>query len=224
MKSSIIILSNKIIVFRENSEGFMKIYDLTHEIKNNMTAYCDAEKPNIKPLFSYEKDNFNVTCLGLTSHLGTHLDVPLHLIENGRNICDFPVDTFWGKGLCISFENLENFDFDFIKNIDYLLIYTGWDKYWNKEDYFKDYPIISKEIVEKIANSHLKGIGIDCISPDSYDSKEMGNHKLLLAADKIIVENLCELENILNKEFYFSCIPLKTAIDGCPIRAVAIEM
>lgn len=33
MKSSIIILSNKIIVFRENSEGFMKIYDLTHEIK-----------------------------------------------------------------------------------------------------------------------------------------------------------------------------------------------
>lgn len=88
IKSSIIILRNKIIIFRENSEGSMKIYDLTHKIENNMTVYCDAEKPEIKSIFSYEEDNFNVTYLGLTSHLGTHLDVPLHLIENGMDICD----------------------------------------------------------------------------------------------------------------------------------------
>lgn len=200
----------------------MKIYDLTHKIENNMTAYCDAEKPNIKPLFSYEKDNFNVTYLGLTSHLGTHLDVPLHLMENGKNICDFPVDAFFGKGMCIYFENLDSIDFDSIKNIDYLLIYTEWAKYWNNEEYFKNYPIISKEVVKKIAESHLKGIGIDCISPDSYDSHKLESHKLILSADKIIVENLCSLENILNKEFYFSCMPLKIAIDGCPVRAVAI--
>lgn len=202
----------------------MKVYDLTHKIENNMTAYCDAEKPDIRNLFSHEKDNFSVTYLGMTSHLGTHLDVPLHVLENGKNICDFPVDTFLGKGLCISFENLDNIGFDSIKSIDYLLIYTGWDKYWNEEKYFKNYPVVSKEIVEKIADSHLKGIGIDCISPDSYGSCELKNHKLLLTADKIIVENLCELENLLEKEFYFSCIPLKMAVDGCPVRAIAIEM
>ena len=150
IKSSIIILRNKIIIFRENSEGSMKIYDLTHKIENNMTVYCDAEKPEIKSIFSYEEDNFNVTYLGLTSHLGTHLDVPLHLIENGRDICDFPVAAFWGKGICISFENLDTIDFDLIKNIDYLLIHTGWDKYWNEEKYFKNYPIISNKIVKKI--------------------------------------------------------------------------
>jgi len=222
IKSSIIILRNKIIIFRENSEGSMKIYDLTHKIENNMTVYCDAEKPEIKSIFSYEEDNFNVTYLGLTSHLGTHLDVPLHLIENGRDICDFPVAAFWGKGICISFENLDTIDFDLIKNIDYLLIHTGWDKYWNEEKYFKNYPIISNKIVKKIADSHLKGIGIDCISPDNYDSCELKNHKLLLSSDKIIVENLYSLENILNKEFYFLCMPLKIAIDGCPVRAVAI--
>ena len=202
----------------------MKTYDLTHKIENNMTVYCDAEKPDIRNLFSHEKDNFSVTYLGMTSHLGTHLDVPLHVLENGKNICDFPVDTFLGKGLCISFENLDNIDFDSIKSIDYLLIYTGWDKYWNEEKYFKNYPVISREIVEKIAGSYLKGIGIDCISPDSYDSCELKNHKLLLTVDKIIVENLCELENLLGKEFYFSCIPLKIAVDGCPVRAIAIEM
>ena len=202
----------------------MKIYDLTHKIENNMPAYCNAEKPDIKPLFSYEKDNFNGTYLGLTSHLGTHLDTPLPIVENGKNIYDFPIDTFLGKGLCISFENLEHLDFNSIKSIDYLLIYTGWDKYWSEEKYFENYPVISEEIAEKIADSHLKGIGIDCISPDSYDSEELKNHKILLKRNKIIVENLCELEKLLKKEFHFSCMPLKIAIDGCPVRAVAIEI
>lgn len=202
----------------------MKIYDLTHKIENNMPVYCEVERPNIKTLFSYEKDNFNVTYLGLTSHLGTHLDTPFHVIENGRNICDFPVEAFYGKGLCISFEDLENIDFSIIKDIDYLLIYTGWDKYWSEEEYFKNYPVIPKEAAEKIADSHLKGIGIDCISPDSYDSEELKNHKILLKNNKIIVENLYGLKKLLKKEFYFSCIPLKIAADGCPIRAVAIEI
>jgi arylformamidase len=202
----------------------MKIYDLTHKIENNMPAYSNEEKPDIKELFSYKKDGVNITNLGLTSHIGTHLDTPFHILENGKNICDFSIETFFGKGLCISFKNLDNFDFSSIANIDYLLIYTGWDKYWNEEKYFKNYPIISKEVAKKIAASPLKGIGIDCISPDGYDSKELENHNILLKRNKIIVENLCELEKLLGKEFYFSCMPLKIGIDGCPVRAVAIEM
>ncbi|MDU1912036.1 cyclase family protein [Fusobacterium sp.] len=202
----------------------MKIYDLTHKIENNMPVYCEMEKPDIKQLFSYKKDGVNIVDLGLTSHLGTHLDTPFHILENGKNICDFSIDTFFGKGLCIFFKNLDTLDFKLLKNIDYLLIYTGWDKYWNEEKYFKNYPVISKRSAEKIANSHLKGIGIDCISPDSYVSKELENHNILLKSDKIIVENLCKLENLLEKEFYFSCMPLKIAVDGCPIRAIAIEM
>lgn len=202
----------------------MKIYDLTHKTENNMTAYSFEEKPDIKNLFSIKKDRFNVTSLGLSSHLGTHIDVPLHMIENGKNICDFPLETFFGKGKCISFNELENINFNSseIKNIDFLLVYTGWDKFWNEENYFKNYPVISDVIISKITFSNLKGIGIDCISPDFYDSQNMEKHKKLLKSNKIIIENLCSLEKILGKDFYFSCLPLKAEIDGCPVRAAAI--
>lgn len=200
----------------------MKIYDLTHKIENDMTVYSEEEKPHIKSLFSFKIHGFNVTSLNISSHIGTHIDVPLHMIENGKNICDFPVETFFGKGLCISFEELKNFNFENLKNIDYLLIYTGWDKFWNNSSYFKNYPVISKEIILKILSYNLKGIGIDCISPDSYSSEEMENHKLLLKNNKIIVENLFSLKNLLGKDFYFSCMPLKTESDGCPVRAAAI--
>lgn len=200
----------------------MKIYDLSHEIKNNMTAYSVEEKPCIKPLFSFEKDGFNVTSLGLTSHLGTHIDVPLHMIESGKNICDFSIETFFGRGICVSFAELENLDLDSIPHIEYLLIYTGKDKFWKDKNYFEDYPVMKKETALKIAASHLKGIGIDCISPDFYISETMENHKILLKNNKIIVENLCCLNEIKGKDFYFSCLPLKTAADGCPVRAAAI--
>lgn len=203
----------------------MKIYDLTHKMENEMTAYSPEEKPHIEPLFSFEKDGFNVTSLGLTSHLGTHIDVPFHIFEKGKNICDFPVETFFGRGKCVAFEELESLDFLSLedKNIDYILICTEWDKFWNQEEYFEGYPVMTKKIAEKIACSSLKGIGIDCISPDFYNSHIMEIHKILLSHDKIIVENLCGLKNILGKNFYFSCLPLKAEIDGCPVRAVAIE-
>lgn len=203
----------------------MIIYDLTHKTENNMTAYCEEEKPSIKPLFSFEKDGFSVTSLGLTSHLGTHIDVPFHILKAGKNIYDFPIETFFGTGLCVSFEELNSLDFNSekIKNTEYLLIYTGWDKFWSSENYFKNYPIISIEIIKKIISSNLKGIGIDCISADYYNSEKLENHNLLLKSNKIIVENLCNLQEIIGKTFYFSCLPLKAEIDGCPVRAAAIE-
>lgn len=202
----------------------MKIYDLTHKTENNMTAYSLEEKPDIKNIFAIKKDGFNVTSLGLSSHLGTHIDVPFQMIENGRNICDFPLETFFGKGKCISFNELENINFNSseIKNIDFLLVYTGWNKFWNEENYFKNYPVISDEIISKITFSNLKGIGIDCISPDFYNSENMEKHKKLLESNKIIIENLCSLETVLGKDFYFSCLPLKGEFDGCPVRAAAI--
>lgn len=202
----------------------MKLYDLTHKIENNMTVFCEKEKPSITNLFSVENDGFNVTNLHLSSHIGTHIDVPLHMIKDGKNICDFPVEKFFGKGFCVDFNNLNeiNLHSEEFKDIDFLLIHTGWDKFWNSKKYFENYPIISNEIINMLSTSNLKGIGIDCISSDSYDSCDLENHKILLRNNKIIVENLCSLKNLIGKYFYFSCLPLKVEADGCPVRATAI--
>lgn len=201
----------------------MKLYDLTQKIEDEMSAYCEEEKPKIKSLFSIEETGFKVTDMRLTSHLGTHIDVPAHIFQDGKNICDFPLEKFSGRGVCLPANEIEKLDIILLDKIDYLLVYTGWDKYWNNDKYFENYPVLSKNIIKKIADSHLKGIGIDCISPDSCSSEELENHKILLNSEKLIVENLCQLEKLLGKEFYFLCFPLKIEADGSPVRAVAIE-
>ncbi|MFA6621969.1 MAG: cyclase family protein, partial [Candidatus Caldatribacteriota bacterium] len=50
-------------------------------------------------------------------------------------------------------------------------------------------------------------------------------HKILLAKNIIIIENLTNLESIKNNYFILSVLPLKYHnADGSPVRAVAIEI
>ena len=55
----------------------------------------------------------------------------------------------------------------------------------------------------------LKGLGGDMISFDEMNSTTMDVHKMFLAKDMILVENLTELAPLTGREFVFSCLPLK---------------
>jgi len=76
---------------------------------------------------------------------------------------------------------------------------------------------------EIIAQSPLKGIGLDAPSVDSMKAEQYVIHHMLFKAGKIIVENLNRLEQLIGKDFYLSVFPLKVRqADGMPVRAVAI--
>jgi len=48
-------------------------------------------------------------------------------------------------------------------------------------------------------------------------------HRAIFAQNMVIIENLADLKPLLDKEFVFSCLPLKIVdADGSPIRAIAI--
>ncbi len=197
----------------------MKVLDLTHELTNDIVVYPGAPQPVIEQAFSVEKDGYHEMSLTFTTHIGTHLDTPKHMIVGARGLSDYEVGDFCGKAKCVRIDEIEETD---LEGIDYLLFYTGWDRYWNSDEYFKDFPIMSERAVEKIANSDLKGIGMDVISVDPVTSVDFGVHHALLKKDKIIVENLRGLEELVGEEFTFTCFPLKFEGEGCPVRATAI--
>jgi arylformamidase len=47
-----------------------------------------------EPFLKIESDGANVTMLKLTSHTGTHLDTPYHVIPDGYNLSDFDAGDF----------------------------------------------------------------------------------------------------------------------------------
>lgn len=209
----------------------MKIHDLTQYIENDISVYCEEEKPYISKLTTIENEGYNVTSININSHTGTHVDMPKHIFENGKNLDDFENHKMMGKAFilnCIKPHKitksyiLENVDG--VEKYNYLILKTNSSRHWKNQKYMYDYSYLSIEATNFLGSlENLYGVGIDAISIDSSSSEELENHKILLENNKLIIENLCNLED-LEGEYDIVVAPLKVrGVDGAPARVFLIE-
>lgn len=209
----------------------MKIIDLTHIMKDEMPVFPGTEKPVFMKANTIERDGFAETKISMYSHTGTHIDAPCHM-EKGVNCLDsLSVEHFIGNGCVIDCTSISSgeISLDYIKdheknlkNADFVLIKTGWSKYWGRDEYFNPFPYLSIEAAEYLIGFNLKGIGVDTISIDDFMTKDFPVHYKLFKHNMIIIENLTNLESIDEEIFTFSCLPLKYEnADGSPVRAAA---
>jgi len=211
----------------------VKIIDLTHVMKTGMPVFPGTKDASIEEAFTIEKNGFAEKLLTLLTHTGTHLDCPKHMINSNQTTDTVPLEQFFGKGVkfdCRSsvetgFITPEQLDEEKLKESDFALFYTGWDKYWGEKKYFSGYPTFTEETVDMLIKHEIKAVGLDFISADSAESPDFENHKKLLPNNCLIVENLTNLEQLPETGFYFSCFPLKIFEgDGSPVRAVGIVL
>ena len=211
----------------------MKVIDLTHVIHEDMQVFPGTEPPRLTVGNTLEKDGFRETALFLYSHTGTHMDTPAHMLEGAAELDKLPVSTFCGKaavipclGGKITMEEV-NACREMADKAEFIIFHTGWDKYWGKEEYFGTFPVPDAQVIQYAINTGKKGVGIDCMSVDPMDidptKEEMPNHFMLFRAGKVIVENLCNLDEASGKMVDFFALPLKYRdADGAPVRAIAI--
>jgi arylformamidase len=211
----------------------MNIIDLSHPMENGMPTYPGDEPASFELLNSHEKDGYQVMKIKAITHSGTHLDAPAHLIADGATIDKMPVLKFYGKGVvldCSAVEQNSEIGLKYfiqnekhIANADFVLVYTGWNKYWGNNKYYADYPVISTNSAIYLLKFNLKGIGLDTPSVDSVTATNYPNHNLFLRKGLILIENLTNLQELINKTFDFATFPcnIKNG-DGCPVRAVGI--
>ncbi|MBN1599099.1 MAG: cyclase family protein [Bacteroidales bacterium] len=206
------------------------IIDLSYNIDPAMPVYPGSDEPTIEIVSSIEQDGYKETRISVWSHIGTHIESQSHIIKEGKTLDQFNIDQFIGSAIVISCNNLQYIEADLLpeslnkqKCPDFILFYTGWDKYWGTKRYFDNYPVLTLGVSKLLSSLPLKGIGIDTISVDPIDSKEYPVHKILLNNDKVIIENLCNLDKLPRSEFSFSCVPLKISnSEASPVRAYAI--
>jgi kynurenine formamidase len=211
----------------------MKITDLTHTITDDISVFSATEHPKITVAAEKEKDGYSQKHISIYSHNGTHMDAPFHILKDGVTADEMPVESFFGKACVADFSGISAREISLeaiktkekeMKESDFLLIHTGWDKKWKTDDYSDGFPVLSVEAANYLTNFNLKGVGVDAISVDTIDSAEMPVHHALLGAGMILIENLTNLSELPESGVYFSAFPLKIKeADGSPIRAVAIE-
>lgn len=226
----------------------METYDLSHPIETGTPVYPGDPSPRVETAATVAEDGYRVSRLEIGTHTGTHIDAPSHVIDGGKSLDAFSVETYRFGALLVDLRPLEprepvsrerleeaigSVRRDGTSNThngnpDLLVVRTGWDEYWGTERYH-DHPYLTAEAAQAVVERGLS-IGIDAFSvdpspgpgtsPDEPDG--IPAHHLLLENDLLIVENLRGLSD-LPSEFELHAYPLPVRdADGSPIRAVAV--
>ncbi len=158
-------------------------------------------------------------------HVGTHMDAPLHMIESGKLISDLRIDQFKGRGLLINARGKTKIEPDILTPYtlckgDVILIWTGWDKKFGTDQYYKDWPYFTEEFCDRLVNADIAMVCMDTPGPDL--DAPFPAHKLLLKRQILIVENVTGLETLQDKENYIiHAYPPKYMADAAPVRVFA---
>ncbi|BDF32793.1 cyclase [Lachnospiraceae bacterium] len=233
----------------------MKFIDLTREINNN-TQVCPCDKvPVVEDYATTEEEGVNVKFMKMGTHTSTHIDAPYHISKEGRNLNDFPVDRFIGKGIVLDFSDRgEIYEItredimahaEELKQVDYAILNTGWASYYGTWDFFR-HPYLSGDAALALVELGIKIVGTDGSSADAAygfsTAKRLENptfseilenierenikndaHTALLGNDCLIVEYLCNLDQLPKEAATYSFLPLKLVeADGSPVRAVCM--
>jgi kynurenine formamidase len=190
----------------------MGTIDLSHTISPGMPVYPGTEPPIITSPCTLEKHGFIEKKLVFYSHTGTHIDAPAHIFPHAPTLDQMPADSFIGRGSVIDLTGVEEHKINIshlgpyenlFKRSDFILLHTGWDRFWGREKYFRAYPVLTGDAAVWIRGFGLKGIGVDMISVDETDTTTFPVHKILLEGS-VLIENLTNLEKLPETGFTFS--------------------
>ncbi len=210
----------------------MQIIDLSHPISHDMPLWPGTPAPEFSDLCTIRRDGFGERWIQLSSHTGTHLDAPAHLFEGAASLDRVPVERFVGKGAMVDQRGAPADPVSLdrlltrraaIEQADFLLLHTGWSRFWGSDEYNRGYPGLSPEAAAWLAGLGLKGVGIDAPSFDAAGSEALPNHRALLGAGLVLIENLTALDQLGDSDFLLSALPLPiSGAEACPVRAVAV--
>ncbi len=194
----------------------MKIFDLTMLVGKRTPVFPGDRRHEITQTATVAKNGWNEKWLSFNSHFGTHIDAPYHMLAKGKTLSDFPVDHFVGEAVVLSLSD----DLSAVRKNDIVFFYTGQTEKMHSPDFFKNNPVIDKPLAEKLVAKKIRMVGLDSFTPDNAPYSV---HKILLAADIMIVENLVNLKPLLGKRFQCVIAPLKIeGGDGAPCRVIAM--
>lgn len=216
----------------------MEIVDLTRTIEEGMTVFPTYWHPEveIKQLGTLADEGRETRKVTLGTHTGTHVDAPLHFIDDGRSIDQLPLDILMGPVSLLDFTGLGDNDsvtkqmLERYELSSRLLFRFGWENRWGDADsFYNDYPYLTIEAAEYLVKHRVKLLGFDTPSPDASSKSLNGGdedspvHKILLDKNVVLVEYLQNLDDLAESDDWnIAALPLKVlGADGMPARVVA---
>ncbi|GMA49633.1 cyclase [Alicyclobacillus contaminans] len=202
------------------------VYDISMPIYEGMPVY--KNKPEKQPSFTITSDfshgSVRETRVALDVHCGTHVDAPLHMVENGATIDTIALNelvrpcrvvdlTHVVDG--ITAQDLESLS---ISAGDFLLFKTknSWDTTFNPEFIY-----LKEDGARFLAERRVAGVGIDALG---IERSQPGHptHKALFACGAIVIEGL-RLADVPAGQYLMVAAPIALqGLDAAPARVLLL--
>lgn len=206
----------------------MKIHDISMTIEENMMVYKNLEKkkPRFENIDNFSNASHYETNIYINLHTGTHVDFPLHMIENGKTSDSEVLSNYITEAKVIDLTHvIDKITLNDVVNLeinagDFVLFKTknSEDKEFNFEFIYLD-----KDAAKYLSEKEIKGVGIDTLGIERAQ-KGHETHKYLLSKDIVILEGL-NLKNITEGTYQLIALPIKIkGVEASFCRAVLIEL
>ncbi len=182
------------------------------------------------------EEGWNSRTLHLYSHATTHMDAPRHFFERGLTIDYQDLNKCIGPAFVVDLGEVAPRQLIKVADLgqlakkigpgDRLLFKSGWSKRVDEPAYRDELPRISLKLAEFLAAKLVALVGVEPPSVAAINDLEeiTAVHRTLLGAGIVIVEGLCNLDQLTQEQVTFIALPLKVEDgDGTPVRAIAIE-
>ncbi len=205
----------------------MKIHDISMEISREMQVYKNQEikRPVFKTDSDYIKGHHYESSISLSLHTGTHIDAPLHMIENGGFIDSYALETFITKCKVVDMTHVtDGISYDDLKdkNIkpgDFILFKT---RNSFEDNFNADFIYLKDDGAKYLAELPIKGVGTDGLGIERAQPNHE-THKYLLRKNIPIMEGV-RLKDVNEGEYQLIALPIKIkGVEASFTRAVLIE-
>lgn len=179
-----------------------------------------------------EGDVMSDVCLW--SHVGTHVEAPLHFFTHGKDVSQLPLEMFIGPAIVLDFrhkgtsEPITLEDFKAAGDIqigDRVITWTGRDNLYRTPQ-SHDRPYVSEEAAHwLIEDRRIKLLGTDSSGFEVRGVDHHPNHRLFYSHDVPVIECMANLGALTKQRIYLIALPWRVqGLDASPIRAIAVEL
>lgn len=190
----------------------MRLVDLSFRLDNHVPVFPGDQPTVISQMTEFIRAGWTVHKISTSLHAGTHVESSLHAMEGGKTLDQYPLERFCGTAQVLSREEIGKTEIF----ADIVFIWTGYDKLWPSAEYPTKGLNLTREEALWLAKHELKAVGNDTVSIG-----DVGVHGILFEKDMLIIESLCNLEQLRGRAARVFFFPLNLSVESSPVRVVA---
>ncbi len=203
-----------------------KIYDISMPIHSDMAVWAnlEAKKPEIRTITPFAQGGVYESELRMNLHAGTHVDAPMHMLEDGAGIETIGLEELAGTARVVDLTHVS----DSITRADLEplgLVRGDWVLFKTANSFSsrfeEDFIYLREDGARYLIDIGVRGIGTDGLGIER-SQPDYPTHRPLFRNNIVIVEGL-RLADVSAGTYFMVVAPLKlSGVEAAPARAILI--